>query len=1657
MGLVIILSRPQAMPLFVVHAPLAIPGSYVPDMSNDAAGSRREGAVMKGAALARKLLPRDSYNPWLAADMTKSPFGGPLALVVLPIFAKGAAEKTLDHLAAVIITEPEHFDVWSASLASGWGACSWKALASSALAEPCAAALMSVEVLLRRSRPDPEPTSIGYQAHTQGPGVDRWRMLHRLHTRIQCNVRSALTAAGGKVAEYADRVNCSSFSDAPASLQVHDNDAIDEAWARERFSTVLLPPPTQALPPIVAQPQTSFRPSSVRDLLLPAAHTRLIHWLRANARDIQDMLTNGAASKRPHKPKPLVLGQSEFVPEARGLVWDLRGAARGVIVPLDFAAAPVHDLNIGRLQHLLGDCPDKELIDHLVRGVDFKAELPLQAVFLPHMTSLAPHVALVEREIERLVDCKWHEILPSVPFLPMRLNPNGAVVRKLEQLRPRRVENASADGHRGGRPLVDADGVPVRSLNEAVGIQAEAPDGDDHTLGLAAEPCEALVERKWPKETKPAVLDKVHDLAVLRFAARIFDEDLVGFVVDFKDYFNNFPVNARYLWVNICHWRSLLGIGGEDLGSFVSELRLGFGVSAASNVCQRFAHALAEIFRAAFDQEEEAILQSETDEKRREYLQQRRRLGPKQCRLYEISIYTDDPFFACVGIDRLVRALRLWHRIMDDIKLELAVVAKRQCGAELSWLGVQFLLTAGAHFITPNKRMRALREVSRIVAAEETVTFAEYRTITSFLQYLKPLVLHLKGDAMYHLYGPYRRRADGSLPGAGDMVVPNKAALGCLERWVDILSGACAAFFSATLNRRPLEQRPEYIHLYSDAALEETESGSMKEDESGLGGFCEGLFWHLPLAGCARRLPITVLEFVAIGVNIIVFARLLRKARSVLCSDSLSSVHVFNNFSARGELMQYTHRAVLALTEYQELCNDSPVVHCYGPANPCADAASRHQIERLQRVCAHLGIVPERLEVPPRAHALLLQVCSFAEKHNLLTDGPRRRKHNTSVDLKQAAQSNNGFGHRGHGEDAPVMPKARRARPSALALRPVDAQNTMPPSNGHKSQPTLVAARARTSQRPDNSSRAPVASETESPSVETTGPSRNRRARLTVAAPPYSGTNQDLRTLLFPGGAKAPASRRARGAGSAAPQTAFDGRAVGAISATTITDSGNSISAFTPGGKRLAQQDIGAGESAHTRRCIRPEVASHPNQVSTARSRGQQRLACASRARAAELATKLASDTSPLALRPPDPKRLEALCEAHIIAAQTVHAPGTLDVDGTAWRRWEAYCHDMGTPPVRSADGTAAFSDPSALDRETILQSGFLIHLATVVEPRSKMSPAVKPQSLFNNLLAVRRVHQRLNIDFRVCKGAGLTLKAQIRRFVRENGPEALMPARKEPLDANDLRRVLSLDQGIPIGRRRLDWDDYFFISFKAMLCTGLAAAFRKAELCLPDGTPFALGQLSIASVSWVIGGTSFPSSARDKLANLALGDFCVVKPPICKNDPFALHFGTKPIWLPVNEDPVNAARAMAAMFLADASPALCPEQIPLFRASRAGEAIRHGEADAVFRDLVAAAFPAADPSRWSLHSLRIGAACALLAARASHALIQAVCRWRSTKSVDIYARLGPTDYARFVRTIEQQTVDAITTQRVHEIRLDYDDIVAAQDGPRQDLDDPAD
>jgi hypothetical protein len=65
--------------------------------------------------------------------------------------------------------------------------------------------------------------------------------------------------------------------------------------------------------------------------------------------------------------------------------------------------------------------------------------------------------------------------------------------------------------------------------------------------------------------------------------------------------------------------------------------------------------------------------------------------------------------------------------------------------------------------------------------------------------------------------------------------------------------------------------------------------------------------------------------------------------------------------------------------------------------------------------------------------------------------------------------------------------------------------------------------------------------------------------------------------------------------------------------------------------------------------------------------------------------------------------------------------------------------------------------------------------------------------------------------------------------------------------------------------------------------------------------------------------------------------------------------------------------------------------------------------------------------------------------------LIQAMCRWRSTQSVAVYARLGPADYGRWVVRAQRQHTDSVTAANLP--RLDYDGIVALLSGATLELD----
>ena len=185
------------------------------------------------------------------------------------------------------------------------------------------------------------------------------------------------------------------------------------------------------------------------------------------------------------RPEPVALGQSCMVPEARGIVWDLRGERPE---PLDFSRPISTHLNLDylrELSRLYPTYPDQELFDHLIGGVRFKIGTVEQTVLQPHLSSLPKGFVNVHKELLRLVGKGFFKCFENLPFLPWRTLPMGVAFRKLEPDRPRRTTDGGSP-RRGSRPstskseiggdyitsaggqwLVDTDGHRVVPLNVA--------------------------------------------------------------------------------------------------------------------------------------------------------------------------------------------------------------------------------------------------------------------------------------------------------------------------------------------------------------------------------------------------------------------------------------------------------------------------------------------------------------------------------------------------------------------------------------------------------------------------------------------------------------------------------------------------------------------------------------------------------------------------------------------------------------------------------------------------------------------------------------------------------------------------------------------------------------------------------------------------------------------------------------------------------------------------------------------------------------------------------------------------------------------------------------------------------------------------------------
>ena len=419
------------------------------------------------------------------------------------------------------------------------------------------------------------------------------------------------------------------------------------------------------------------------------------------------------------------------------------------------------------------------------------------------------------------------------------------------------------------------------------------------------------------------------------------------------------------------------------------------------------------------------------------------------------------------------------------------------------------------------------------------------------------------------------------------------------------------------------------------------------------------------------------------------------------------------------------------------------------------------------------------------------------------------------------------------------------------------------------------------------------------------------------------------------------------------------------------------------------------------------------------------------------------ADTSPFAYDPTSGPMSAYFNAIPDVIAASVPA-NTLKRDALAWRRWTEFCALVPTQPWRLDRNAHSGADAVGFDRESRLLCSFLVWCYDIIQPRSKSSKAAKPASAYNMVDGVRRVHRRAGIFMVSTKQLTMVLNGITAAHVAEHGSESLLPNRKNPIGPALTRRILATPAGTTLGARTLDWSDTLFLNLGAMFALAQSTGFRKAEVALPNDTPFDDRRLRRCSILWQIDGIIYADPTPDQLRALVRGrDKVLVKPPRSKADQHGVIWGAHPIWAAFDDsDVANAAWWLQRLELAFPLRGAQRVHAPLFFTDgRSFAPMTHSTVDTYLGHLLRATVPSDQVASYSFHSFRIGFASALLAANCPYDMIQALARWRSDKSVAIYARLNPEDYAGWVAKALQQDTTSTTTARLPTI--DAHDAVA--------------
>jgi len=1402
-------------------------------------------------------------------------------------------------------------------------------------------------------------------------------------------------------------------------------------------------PPTRPVPTTPHPPD--FSPKSYRDIFTVEALEKMQAWFLAEAEDLL-RATNTKPGVTPRRlNKTLVLGRKHIKPKAYGPVdapykWDLTSEIP-VLLAYDAGAQPRPSmaLDVNAALELLGDCKDKALVAIIADGVNFQSDhMPYQIVLNPGLLSglgNVPELAAQLTKLARAGGLRTADSISPIPYCPCIVTGQGLAERKNDAAMRR-----TADGGGPRKPTCDSDGVQAMAHNDAIavrqghdtplpptrhanafdaaGMEAAAFD-DDEEQRVAA-----TLKIKFPLERKPKLSHIANDVAILHLPAMLFEMPVISGARDFKGFFNIFALNPleRYKCCYVFLRSALIDAGLEseakkfsnrfqqDLTIFTEEV-LGFGLSASSNIAQRFASAFAEAILDIFAiTDTPNIIEAAKTDEQKAWLEERQRLskttGRNQLRLASLSIYTDDGFLAAVGHKRFVDFWMLYSKIAFQLNIRFSAIDKQHLSIQIPFIGFHINSLAGSLSIMEHKRAHVLHHLSTL-AAGGTMRFDELQSLLGTLGHLREVFTYLTLTPFFSSF------SYGNTHGPATIIKVSAEARSLATEWIDELTTVKSvdivvvavsnfnaseeaklrstdasalpmplhhlALQSATLKSFAHHQ-PFVITSFSDACIEGLGEGP------GIGIFCHGLSMYVPIPERFVRLGISPLELGGVGLQYFVITAFFPHIAMSIRTDSSASLKALikgtsSSPAMRAGVVEIRKSGFAPHTRSFE----KELSHQLGLGNLMSDALSRALFDLYRTLCRQYGVKDIRLKPPDNVYDLLevmreAQIAAEADPHAKAISRPRKRVRFSDADpdinmngneLRYKVNSFSRHTLRFNTDDS-LTSEAIAVRESVAAFRANLAPNkrTASPTASHPPKRRVI------------------------------------QPRPTPAAPPRSFGPTSFSTFGTIPGSEAAKVRASMEAWKARrPPTPPS------PTAWTLTSTAPSTQHFM----QLHNTAVGGLQPAQQTEWAPPSPPGH------------------------------LSFTGTLA---PHAHFLPSLVANAFSAADESAEPATLAKDNRTWTKWTEFCTLVNTPVWRPE--TSHTDD--GYRHECNLVLGFVAWLRQTLRPRSKADRAadkpVRSDTLQSYTSSLRRIYARRNRTFVSPAVMRQVIYGYSKMLVRKYGAAAVTPKRPEPLHCKRLETILALQNGTQLGGKTADfilrWDNLRYTSMAALLCLGLACGFRKAEMVAQHHADVAKGHcLSLLSIVYVIKNVNYVDPTLTLLESMTDGDRIIIKPPLAKNDPIGLYFTTKPIYLSWRPHTLNACKRLIALAVAKLRftrsakpPGATLANTALFCNNTPWVPLTASMADGIFKHMKMAAF---DKSLWehlTLHSLRVACATAMLLAGCTTAEIQSAVRWRSADSVEIYAKTSPETFARWSSAAEKMHADTSETAALCTIDL---------------------